>query len=673
MYKISRLTFPVLIIATIFFVYRSWFVFLPLSTGDWPYLFPQAIYEVVPSSSWSGLFTFELGETTVPRLWFSIYASSLVKIALLIPWPIFERIIWFFPYVLLSFLSSYLLSKKIINDGTVSFIAPVVYSLNTYILMVVAGGQVGVMMAYAFLPLVFYSFLGLIESITIKKSLVFSLALAFLVVLDLRVGYIFLTGSLIFYALNIIMLKKHLIRSFFYIYIIPGFIVLLFHAFWVLPVIISGRNPVNDVPTIYVSAASLDFFSFAKLEDSISLLHPNWSDNVFGKVDFLRSEFLVIPVIAYLGLFWVSQEKKVVRITILAFALLSFVGTFLAKGTNDPFGEIYRTAFNAIPGFIMFRDPTKWYMFIAVAYCVLIPYSIYKLGKLTNKLFKIKHGTALIAILFLLFWSFAIRDAVFQNLRGTFSPKVVPLEYQQLAHNLSNDHTFYRTLWVPYLPTFAYVSEIHPGIAGVPFFEATSTASLTKILENNNSHKILQEAGIKYVVVPHDTDKKLFLTEREYDEEEYVKTLKAVKNVSYLKESETFGKTVLFEVPGYRDHFWTLSDTLGLAYKYIDPTRYEVKITNAKQAETVVFSENYDPQWLARVVEQNVSENTNREKVIQSAPYGNRLNSFVLTQDGDYTLDVYYKPQDWVNMGLVMSGLALLIVISVLVYVYRKE
>ena len=76
----------------------------------------------------------------------------------------------------------------------------------------------------------------------------------------------------------------------------------------------------------------------------------------------------------------IEREKNVIiKKQIRFFLILSLLGVFLAKGSNEPFGQIYIWLFEHIPGFVMFRDPTKWYMLIAVSYSVLIPYSIYKI------------------------------------------------------------------------------------------------------------------------------------------------------------------------------------------------------------------------------------------------------------------------------------------------------
>src|SRR4029079_9609109 len=155
--------------------------------------------------------------------------------------------------------------------------------------------------------------------------------------------------------------SKNLFRSILYLFIIPGVITFLLHFYWIFPIIMMGRNPASDLSDIYTSSQSLAFFSFAKLENAIGLLHPNWPENIFGKVAFLRPEFLLLPIFAFSSLFFVEKEDKAKKILLLSLILLSIISIFLAKVTNEPFGEIYKFLFNAVPGFVMFRDSTKWY------------------------------------------------------------------------------------------------------------------------------------------------------------------------------------------------------------------------------------------------------------------------------------------------------------------------
>ena len=87
-------------------------------------------------------------------------------------------------------------------------------------------------------------------------------------------------------------------------------------------------------------------------------------------------------------------------------------------------------------------------------------------------------------------------------------------------------------------------------------------------------------------------------------------------------------------------------------------------IKNAKKGDSVVFSESYDPKWIAE----------NSQFKIQSSKFDARFNSFILPQDGNYSLRIYYTPQDYVNIGLVISGITLLMVVgSLLVLVIKKK
>ncbi len=52
----------------------------------------------------------------------------------------------------------------------------------------------------------------------------------------------------------------------------------------------------------------LHFLSFADFSHTLAFLHPNWPENLFGKVYFLQPEFLLLPVIAFSALFFVKPN-----------------------------------------------------------------------------------------------------------------------------------------------------------------------------------------------------------------------------------------------------------------------------------------------------------------------------------------------------------------------------
>jgi hypothetical protein len=87
-------------------------------------------------------------------------------------------------------------------------------------------------------------------------------------------------------------------------------------------------------------------------------------------------------------------------------------------------------------------------------------------------------------------------------------------------------------------------------------------------------------------------------------------------------------------------------------------------IKNAKKGDLIVFSESYDSKWIA--------ENTQFK--IQSSKFDDRFDSFILPQDGDYSLKVYYTPQDYVNIGLVISvGTLIVSLFTLLILLFKKK
>jgi len=71
----------------------------------------------------------------------------------------------------------------------------------------------------------------------------------------------------------------------------------------------------------------------------------------------------------------------------------------------------------------------------------------------------------------------------------------------------------------------------------------------------------------------------------------------------------------------------------------------------------VVFAESYDGKWVAETL--NLKLKTEK--------FDNRFNSFILPESGDYSLKIYYTPQDDVNIGVVISIIALISTLGVLI------
>ncbi len=666
----------ILFLLLILYVFKAWFILNPLSSGDWSFNFPQTLksFTIFPYAwSWTGFVT-GLGGNTTFLLALSTYFSSTANISsnfFNIPWLLIERLIWFWPFLAVSVFSSHLLFKNLFSEKF-ALLSSFIFLFNTYILMVIGGGQMGVAMSYSLIPLVLYSFIKLNENTKLKLSVLFGILFGILMMFDLRIAYITLSALGIYFLFNIKQLiigkdLKEIIVNISYIFIIPFVVSGLLHAFWILPLLIFHQNPAQSFGAVYTSADAVRFFSFAKFENTISLLHPNWPENIFGKVGFMKPEFLILPILAFSSLFFIPKTKdQRTKRYVLFFAFLGLIGAFLAKGANEPFGGIYLWLFDNFPGFIMFRDSTKWYALIAISFSILIPFSIWNIYCVLSPKVQPKvqrHIPGLFLILISLYLILLIRPVLFGQLTGTFKPTTVPSEYMKLEKFIFSDSKFYRALWIPSIQRFGFYSNYHPVVSAKDVFNINSSEENISLLKNKNSLNSLEEASVKYIIIPYDSKGEIFLRDRKYSDELYLKTVDELRKITWIKEKVGFGKIKVFEIANPKDHFWSPSENIIQNYKYINPAKYIVNIKNAKKDDILVFSESFDKYWQAQ----------NTDSKIDSSRFHDRFNSFVLPRNGDYSLTVYYTPQDWVNRGLVVSIVSLVGIIVLLIGLRLKK
>ena len=197
----------------------------------------------------------------------------------------------------------------------------------------------------------------------------------------------------------------------------------------------------------------------------------------------MRPEFLILPLLAYAALLFKTIEKSS-RKTILFFALLGLIGAFLAKGANEPFGQIYLWLFEHVPGFIMFRDPTKWYLLVALSYSVLIPFSIFHIAKKRYYIF---------ILVFAFYFLYLLHPALLNNLNGTFKTSSISPEYRQLNEFLSSQQSFYRVLWIPAKHEFGSLSQNHPAVYAQDFFKTTSASAIVKQLKKEDAKNLAHQ------------------------------------------------------------------------------------------------------------------------------------------------------------------------------------
>jgi hypothetical protein len=664
-----------LIIIVLGLIFKPWFTTPVLTGGDWNNLYKEEFNLFsFPPSSWDS--STNLGISTIYILWNILPLDITVSLfGKFLSFHIIALITYFIPFLCIGFVGYVLLflhffpTKKIF-----SYLSGAIFICNTYILMVVGGGQMLLALSYAFLPIVFLLFIQLFESISVSNKepilsvrskitqyvLLTGLAFSLQLLSDPRFVYFSVIICTLYYLFTsylkgitsiTIHVKYVLLGTFLTVCI--G----ILQAFWLFPLVLSKQTSLSQLGNAYTYGTNaIAFFSFAKFEDAFALLHPNWPENIFGKVGFLKPEFLLLPLLAYGSLFFLKKKERYHHI-IPFFAFIGVLGAFLAKGANEPFGGVYIFLSQHIPGFQLFRDPIKWYALVSFSYALLIPFTLSEGISLLGKIKKFALGIKLgLAIFFVFYFFFLLKPAFLGQLTGTFKMHSIPTEYIELKSLLIQDRTFSRTLWVPKIQRFGYKSVTHPQFSASDFFSIYDNKILIKKLSDPASEKILQEASIGYVIIPFDSEGELILDDRKYSDKVYQQLVSSLRHISYLHPVVTYGKVVVFKVMYPKDHFWTPSKSIKTTYRFISPTAYHVTISNGKKGEFLVFSEGFNTQWVAKT----------GEDMITSKPYQRTFNSFVLPKDGSYSLEINYLPEKWVQIGLLISGCSLLILILLL-------
>ncbi len=663
----------------IFLTYGAWFIPGLITSGDFWYFYPSMYGQFdVAFFAWNWEKGNGLGMNSV------VFQAVLLDFGLPITllgsickfsWQIIERFGFFYPFLIIGGAGSYMLHKNIFKDSTFWVVSAVVLLLNTYILTVVGGGQILIGIAYTFSAIVLSEFMKSIHDdknysrlIYIRNSIVLGVLFGIEVLLDLRIAYILAIAIFLYFLIyaTFSIAKNNifnLIKKLFFSFVFPVLLAFTLNGFWSLSLVVNRRNPLQALGSAYSDVASVKFFSFATLENSISLLHPNWPENLFGKVSFMRPEFIIIPLIAFLGLLLLGkvQNKKLAQL-IVFFSILGLVGAFLAKGANEPFGGVYLFLFEHVPGMVMFRDPTKFYMLVALSFSILIPFTMYQIIEIFKK---IKYLPLIFLTIFIFFWLVTIREAIFHQLGGTFKHTKIPNEYVRLEAFLRSDKEFSRTFWVPQVQRFGYYSPTHPPMVAEDFLQVYSYDKLAKKIIDLKTQKKLENMSVKYIIIPYDSEGEIFLDDRRYSSRLYENLIHKIDTYSGLKKIQSFSQIQIYELSNPKPHFWSKRGIIK-NYSRVSAVKYRVNLVNAKKGDRIVFSEGYDPGWRGNIIDEELNP------VLFSVPYEKHINSFIINRNGTYTVEVYYANQIWVNIGIVVSVVSLIFSVVFIIVTYKK-
>lgn len=608
----------------------QWF----FSSGDSPFFLTEQLntFSYFPEI-FNGAVGF--GSNFAYRLWFDypLLAISKLLSSFGMSWFVLDKIYWIVAWCIGLFSIRALIKRHF--PGLPVYISLCVYLCNTYTFMLFAGGQFGVFLAYCLLPYIVSLFLDLKKQISVNKILQLAITIAILTSFDLRIAVLSFFLAVVMSIFSIQSLKKICVQlsAIFTSYVLSVF----FHLYWIIPSIIYPS--VQALGKEFTSVGITSFLSFADFSHTISLLHPNWPENLFGKIYFMQPEFIIIPSVVFVSLLFIRKIKF--KNNIFFLYPLVFLGVFFAKGTNEPFGFIYTWLFKYIPGFLMFRDPTKFFIYIALGYAILIPITI---REVANRMHRRRW---LPYMLFILFWTVSIRQVLFGDIKGNFHPHDIPENYVKFAAELSNDKKFSRVLWIPTADRYAYSDPYHPLLTIENFLQGSSVGAQLRFIQDKQFSALLQNAGVGYVGVPIDVDRKLFLDNYIFSpaiKQQYIDSLQH----SSLTRIGVYKNIAIWKTENHKSLFTFkyMNGELDIPFQYTPgkSSTFDIDLHHTQKGSLVVRYA-FDPYWALM----------DRGNIVLPKKTPDGFMEFTVDADYPRTITLKYLPQKWTNIGFILS------------------
>lgn len=452
--------------------------------------------------TWSTFFGFgepriQIGFTLVQSLWSLVGAlggnfDMGVKVSLL--WPI----------AVLGFLSPYFAMRKLYDNDFIAFVAAMFYGSTAYFLLR-QGSHLPIAFVYAIAPLMFLIFMKALQTMAIKWWLGFVLLYSIGLCYEIRIMYIF-TFILLLYTALFFDVRKSVGKTLGML-VMTGVMLLGLNAFWLLPTALgSAGSTITDT----TSQELFGNFLF-DLQHSISLSPASWTGGVPDE-SFVKQPvplyMWLIPIVIFGSLLTLKNPLPQQKRLMLFFVIITLLGWFLTKQVERPLPDAYPWLYGNFPGFSLFREASKFYLFTAFGYMGLLALGLQSLREANYKAFQVAAAVPLAVALV------NVTPLVTGNIRSMFVSRQIPSEYAELNKMIAEQPGVFRTMWVPSDPKWGYFDETHPRVSAA----AVSGANLKPLLDDASNYtarrrlaqffdrpianKLLDSAAVKYVVVP---------------------------------------------------------------------------------------------------------------------------------------------------------------------------
>lgn len=539
------------------FVFSSFFTSGTVVWGDAPYFYPERLKELVAEPYiWSNWEENLGGVSNTLWIYPLLLSYGLMHSIFGFENDLLIRIVFHFPAVILSLASSFLFARFLTRSWIISFFTSLFYSLNTYFLLLIDGGQVGVELGYGIFPLTLVAIYRFVYKVSLRNFFVSLLLFTILTICDIRIAVIALFTVFLWVILEwLVSRDTFLIRRILAILSIPSAAIFV-GSYWsvsLLRLVDEGLN---------ISSTRNEFVS---LTHALFLFQPHWPFNEFGRVSSPPFYFVGIPLLVFGcllfnqrvrtgGAYFIQRDKIITAFIILFLA-------FLGKGDSPPLGDIYRWVIEYIPFGGAFRDSTKFFIPLILFSGVLIGATAESL----NSIFKNRFLKGSMLAVIYIYLIFLVHPAILGRFSGALAQREVPEDFRTIYQEILSKPGFFRTLWFPERHPFAFFQETKPSLNAKQLVELRPFASINtgtfnrlNFLHDPLSTDLLNTLGVKYLIFSGDFRKVL----NQEESEEWKELLSLVDRIPGLARVSWNTSIPIYELLSPKPRVFTVDKLL---------------------------------------------------------------------------------------------------------------
>lgn len=489
------------LIAISLFAYFRWLTFGILFQGDWSFAYKESLNLITPSIwSYNNLGTFNLTSFRAPL----DFLNNSLATYLSLPYEIIDKALYLWPLIILLPLSIYVLLNELLKKKSAAIVGSIVFSYSTYFLAIHTQGHELITLSTCFCLLGFFIFVRFLNKKIppIASILIIASFLMLGGIYDFRIVYEFCWVFVFYWVLFIFTSKEKIQYKTATFFASALIVILLFilNLYWILPNFFADSLINNSI-----TSRSLFGNQYWSLSYALTLMHPFWTGlrPIWFATQSIPFYFWIIPILSVVGLL-VSKRGLV---SVFA-GIIGVIGILLTKQADVPFPQIYLWLYNHLPGFNAFREATKFYILIALAYSILIgQFVIWVENTKTTKFTKliVMFG---ISFLFLI----NIYPQITGDIKTMYVERKIPIGQLVYKKYLQNRNGVYKTLDIPTTSKWTFFNFKQPrtGLA-----ELNTVASnllkqnkleeedgLIYLLESPFSKAIFSISGIRYINIP---------------------------------------------------------------------------------------------------------------------------------------------------------------------------